>query len=79
MRKAGLVLLFLLMGYGIDLAFRAPNAEIFENGDLARIIFFHLPCAWGSSLFMILAPIFGAAYLITKKRVWDIRAAAAVE
>ncbi len=67
------------MGYGTDLAFRAPNAKVFENRELARIIFFHLPCAWGSSLFLILAPVFAGLYLGTKRRIWDIRAAAAME
>jgi len=79
MRKAAMIFLLLLMGYGIDLAFRAPNAAIFENGELARIIFFHLPCAWGSTLFLIIAPIFAGMYLKTKRKIWDIRAAAAVE
>jgi len=67
------------MGYGIDLAFRAPNAMVFENKELARIIFFHLPCAWGSTLFLILAPVFALMYLRSKKRIWDLRAAAAME
>lgn len=67
------------MCYGIYLAFTAPNAKLFENRELARIIFFHLPCAWGSTLFLIASPVFALLYLITKKKIWDLRTAAAME
>ncbi len=67
------------MCFGIYRAFTAPNAQMFENRELARLIFFHLPCAWGSTLFLILAPIFAFMSLKTKARIWDIRTVAAME
>lgn len=79
MRKFAPWILFALMAVGIGLAFGAPNAQIFENKELARIIFFHLPCAWGSTLFLILAPIFAFFALRTRSKVWDLRAEAAME
>jgi len=72
-------ILFALMGGGIGYAFAARNAQIFENKELARIIFFHLPCAWGSTIFLMLAPIFAFLALRTRSKAWDLRAEAAME
>lgn len=72
-------LLLVWTAVAIVFAYKVPNAKAFENHELARLIFFHLPCAWGSSLFLIIAPIAAAYYLKTKNRVWDLRAAAAME
>lgn len=67
------------MSFGTYLAFWAPNTVGFQNNELSRMIFFHLPCAWGSTLFLIIAPVFAFMSLRTKKRIWDVRTATAME
>jgi len=72
-------LYFLAMVAAIVFTFKVPGAAGFMNPDLARVIFYHLPCAIGSSCFLIAAPIYAWFSLSKHKPVWDVRAVAAME
>lgn len=67
------------MGAVTVASFLAPPAKNFMAPDLARILFFHLPCAILSSLWIIASGLFGFQWLRTRKRIWDHRLAAAIE
>lgn len=68
------------MAAGTILSFAAPDASVkFADPSLARIIFWHLPCAILSSICFFAGPICGVAYLRTKKDVWDVRAESFME
>lgn len=58
--------------------FVAP-AKGFRDPDLARIVFFHLPCALSSAIFITLGAVFGIAYLGKKSMRWAVRTEAALE
>lgn len=60
-------------------AFWAPDAKDFANPKLARIIFFHLPSAILSSIYLIAGAILSARYLKTRQWQWEVRAVAANE
>lgn len=72
-------LLFLLMGAAIVAAFMVPPANFFPEPQLARIIFFHLPCAISTPLFLLAAAYFGVRFLQSGDMKWDLRSAAANE
>lgn len=57
----------------------APNARSFANPDLARILFWHLPCALVSTLFFCAAPYFAFRYLKTREIHWDTRSSSSME
>lgn len=57
----------------------APPAASFANPDLARIMFFHVPCAFIASWFVVWGAFCGGSYLKTRKLEWDVRLAAATE
>ncbi|MBX3119928.1 MAG: cytochrome c biogenesis protein CcsA [Fimbriimonadaceae bacterium] len=59
--------------------FFVPPAEGFQRPELARIVFFHLPCAIGSSIFMTMGAYFGIRYLVKKDIHWSVRTEAALE
>lgn len=59
--------------------FFVPPAEGFQSPELARIVFFHLPCAIGSSIFITMGAYFGIRYLTNKQIHWSIRTEAALE
>jgi heme exporter protein C len=68
------------MAVGTVLTFVAPPAASFPNPDLARLVFWHLPCALLSPIFLLIpAPWFAFKYLKTKELHWDIRSEAAAE
>jgi len=74
------LLLGLGMPIGIALSFLAPPAKGFQNPDLARMVFFHLPCALVCSAFLLfVAPWMAFKSLRTGERHWDVRAVAAME
>ncbi len=64
---------------GIYLAMAAAPAESFQSPELARIVFFHLPCALISSLFLVLGAAFAAARLVKGGAAWDRRSHACIE
>lgn len=61
------------------LAFWVPGAASFQQPDTARIIFFHLPCAFVCAGLVLLTAWFATKYLATRRAFWDIRLAAAIE
>jgi heme exporter protein C len=73
------IALGILMAVGTVATFLAPPAPAFQVPDLARLVFFHLPCALTSALFFVAAPYFAFRYLRTEDRRWDLRAEAAME
>lgn len=57
-----------------------PDVEgPFQRQELARIIFFHLPCAFAGTIFYFVAAWFSCRYLGRRDQSSDIRAAAANE
>jgi heme exporter protein C len=60
-------------------SFTVPNAKLFMEPELARMIFFHLSCAFSSVVALIATCYFSIRYLATKSPAWDIRAAAMSE
>ena len=53
--------------------------RMFGDGDLGRIMFFHVPCALVSFLSFVVAAIQSGRYLKTRDPAADLRAAVAVE
>lgn len=60
-------------------AFVVPPAGGFMEPDLARIVFFHLPCAFATVVFLIWASIASVNYLRKREWVWELRSNAATE
>jgi heme exporter protein C len=50
-----------------------------NQGAIQRIVYFHVPVAWGSMLGVILVAVASVAYLVTKRQVWDRVAVATAE
>lgn len=61
------------------LSFATGPAKSFHEPELARIIFFHLPCAFVCSVFVIAASYYSLRYLRSKDLIWDYRSKAANE
>jgi heme exporter protein C len=73
-------LLFWLLAIGaVAFALAAPNAKGFPQPSLARIIFFHLPCAFIATGLIVHTAWLGFRYLRTKDYRIDARNAAAIE
>jgi heme exporter protein C len=70
----GLVLL--LIGSWIGLVVAPPERHM---GDVARILYVHVPCAWNSLLSYTLAFGFAIASLATRRARWDHLTVGAVE
>ena len=60
-------------------SFLVPDAGYFDRPELARILFFHLPCAITTSIFVLFTPYLAIRYLNAKTREWDLRVVAANE
>lgn len=74
------LILLIAMPIAIVYTFTAPPAEKFPNPDLARMVFYHLPCALLCSVFLLfLAPYFAFRYLQTKDVSWDVRSQVSME
>lgn len=69
----------LAVAIGTALCFSLPPAEDFPNESLARIIVFHLPCAFGATVFLIWGTYLSLRSLLAKRIEWDVRAVAAME
>jgi len=78
--KQTLKILFALAIAAVTLwGYSVPPAANFPNHELARMIFFHLPCAISTCWFVFLAPYLSIRYLMTKKIEWDMRSASCNE
>lgn len=60
-------------------SFALPDADSFRVPSLARIIFWHLPCAFLTTGLVFLAAWFGLRYLLSRETRWDVRGAATLE
>ncbi len=60
-------------------SFQVPPALGFPEPELARIIFFHLPCAFSTVVFVLFAAYSSYRYLATREWIWEFRALAATE
>ena len=73
----------LLFGIGmvgaVVYAMTAPDAKSFQNPGLARIIFFHLPCAFVATALIVHSAWLGARFLMTGDKRFDVGNAAATE
>jgi len=78
--KQSLKILFALAMAAVTLwGYSVPPAANFPNHELARMIFFHLPCAITTCWFVFLAPYLAVRYLMTKDIEWDMRSASCNE
>lgn len=77
--RAGKYVLALAMAAGVWMSFWAPDAKGFVNSRLARIIFFHLPCAISTTIFLFVGAWYGLGYLRTRNWSYEIKSAAANE
>lgn len=57
----------------------APPARGFQNALSSRILFFHVPMAWGSFVAFLAAGAWSVAYLVRRRPRHDLAAAVAVE
>lgn len=60
-------------------SFTAPPAGMFPEPELARIIFFHLPCAFVATGYIIAGAIYGMRYLSTRRWDFELKSHAANE
>ncbi|MBV6459474.1 MAG: hypothetical protein HONBIEJF_02622 [Fimbriimonadaceae bacterium] len=72
------IALFGMVGL-IIASFLVPPAKNFPEPELARIIFFHLPCAFATVAFVIFAAFCAWKYLVSKDWIWESRTHAATE
>ncbi len=76
---------FVWIGYGLLFAlvtawsFRVPDAAMFNEPSLARIIFFHLPCAFVGLTFYVWSVVMSWRYLSSREMRFDIRTEATNE
>ena len=77
--KPKLVVLLVGMSVMTVYNFAAPDAASFRSPELARIVFWHLPCAFLSIWFVVHAAYLGWRYLASRDTVWDARLGSAVE
>jgi heme exporter protein C len=73
---------FLLLPYMaavVGAAFLWPEPAKGFIGESSRIVFFHVPCAWVSTLAFIVAAVYSLAYLVKRNPWHDDLAAAAVK
>ncbi len=72
---------FLLLPYMaavVGAAFLWPEPAKGFLGESSRIVFFHVPCAWASTLAFVVAAVYSAGYLWKRNPWYDDLAAAAV-
>ena len=60
-------------------SFAVPDAERFLNPRLARIIFYHLPCALVTTVFLFVGVFYSVRYLQNRQWQNEVKAAAANE
>jgi heme exporter protein C len=73
------VVLLIGMAVVTVLSYVVSGAVGFYEPELARLVFFHLPCAFACPLFLIWAFYTAFKYIKTKDRIWDERSATATE
>src|SRR5262245_50050892 len=78
MTKALKILLLPYMTAVIAAAFLWPKPAQGFTGESSRIVFFHVPCAWTSTLAFVVAAVYSALYLAKRNPWYDDVAVAAV-
>jgi heme exporter protein C len=73
------VVITLAVVVGAIWSFSIPPAALFADEQLARLIVFHLPCAFTATLLLIWATYLSVRCLVSKSLSWDTRAASAME
>ena len=76
--------LFALLAGAVTVwSFLVPDAAMFQHPELARIFFWHFPCPMMLSALLFMGVYFSLRLLSAKtagdRRLWDLRAAAALE
>ena len=79
MKEALKWLLFLVIGGLTFASFAVPGAKLFPQPELARVIFFHLPCALSCTLFFYWGAYLSYRVLTSPDTAWDVRAVSANE
>ena len=69
----------LAMGFTILWSYGVPELPTFQQPELARIFFWHLPCPIISSVLQGFGAYFSLRFLLSNDLKWDVRAAAALE
>jgi heme exporter protein C len=77
--KVWKLLLLPYMAAVVAAAFLWPEPAKGFIGESSRIVFFHVPCAWVSTLAFIVAAVYSLAYLVKRNPWHDDLAAAAVK
>jgi len=77
MRNLANVLLLAAMAGATLVSYLVPPAKGFQEPDLARIIFFHLPCAFAATAFLFYGAFAAIRSLSGDRLLWDARAEAA--
>lgn len=70
-------LLFIGLAVATVVSYFVPPAKGFPDPELARVIFFHLPCAFLTTGFLIYGAITGVQFLRTRDMLWEARLHAA--
>jgi len=79
MKQISHALLGLAVSGMLIFTFLVPDAQLFMEPSLARIIFTHVPCAFLASIFIVSSAIFGAMTLHKGTDVWAARMHASIE
>lgn len=69
--------LFVWLAVVIYFAIIAPIPEVGNMGERARILYFHVPTAWVSTVAFIMALFYGAQYIRKRDILYDYKAASA--
>jgi heme exporter protein C len=67
--------LFIWLAVVICFAILAPIPSIGTMGERARILFFHVPTAWVSTVAFVMALVYGALYIKKRDIIYDYKAA----
>lgn len=75
MREVIGVLALLCVGAGLYLALVAAPSDEYQ-GNVQRIMYIHVPCAWNAYMAFVGVALFSVLYLITRHKIWDLMGAA---
>lgn len=79
MKQIPQLLLALAVSGMLIFTFMVPDAELFMEPSLARILFTHVPCAFLASIFIVSSAVFGGLTLKKGTDIWAARMHASIE
>jgi heme exporter protein C len=79
MKQLGTLILVLAMAALTVATMTVADIDTFQNPQLARIVFWHLPCAFVSTTFLVVAARGAYKFLKTRDLDWDQKALAGAE